>query len=224
MTELAANPAAPPHAGRIERLSLPVRIGLLAVSAMIFLLSVGVIMGVMLAALKHGALKTSDAFMLTGASLGAGLFGWACWTLGAHWRRPGRSAYERRYSKMMVLLFTSGLPIGLLIGMAGDGQPGDALFSNGPLDSRLAAVAAIGLVVTLAATLVIYHRSIDDHEQQAYLWANSLAFYFLALALPAAWLLARGGLIPPIGIGSAMHILLAAFVINFTVWAWLKFR
>jgi hypothetical protein len=220
MTELAADASS----GTSSRLSLPVRIALLAISAMVFLLSVGVIFGVALAALKHGSLKSSDAMLVAGALLGAALFGWACWTLSAHWRRPGQSAYEKRYSKMMVLLFASGLPIGLLIGMADDGQPGDALFSNGPLDPRLAGFAALGLVVTLAGTLVVYHRSIDDHEQQAYLWANSLAFYFLALVLPAAWLLARGGQIDPIGIGSVMLILLAAFAINFAVWAWLKFR
>jgi hypothetical protein len=220
MTELAANASS----GTSTRLSLPVRIALLVVASIALLFSVGVVIGIAAASVEDGGLKARGAALLAGALLGAGLLGWACWTLSAHWRRPGRSAYERRYSKMMVLLFASGLPIGLLIGIAGDGQPGDALFSNGPLDPRLAAFAAAGLVVTLAATLVIYHRSIDDHEQQAYLWANSLAFYFLALILPAAWLLARGGLIGPVGIGSVMLILLAAFVINFTVWAWLKFR
>ena len=40
----------------------------------------------------------------------------------------------------------------------------------------------------------------------------------------AGWLLARGGLIGAIGIGSVMLILLAAFCINFAVWAWLKYR
>ena len=110
------------------------------------------------------------------------------------------------------------------IGVAGDGQPGSSLFSNGPLDPSLALIAAIAEVVVLAGTLFIYHRSIDDHEQQAYLWANSLAFYFLALTLPAVWLLERGGLVGPIGIGSVMLITLSAFVINFAVWAWLKYR
>nr|WP_314443385.1 hypothetical protein [uncultured Sphingomonas sp.] len=221
MTELA-----PSSIGETtsSRLSLPVRIALLIVAATAFLFSLGLIIGIAVATFEQGTLRPRGAMLLAAALAGTVLFGWACWSLSAHLRRPGRSAYEKRYNKMLLLLFSSGLPIGVLIGMAGDGRPDDSLFSNGPLDPTLAAIAAFALVVTLAGTLVIYHRSIDDHEQQAYLWANSLAFYFLALALPAAWLLARGGLIGPIGIGAAMLILLAAFVINFSVWAWLKFR
>jgi hypothetical protein len=203
---------------------LPVRNGLLIGAALALLFCVGVTVGITVSALEDGVLKPRGVVALGIAVLAAALFGWACWSLSAHWRRPGRSDYERRYSNMMWILFASGLPVGLLIGIAGDGQPQDSLFSNGPLDPTVAGLAAMASVVVLAGTLVLYHRTIDDHEQQAYLWANSLAFYFLALALPAAWLLARGGLIPPIGIGSAMLILLAAFVINFSVWAWLKFR
>lgn len=205
-------------------LALPLRVVLLVLAATAFLFSVGLVIGIAVATVEQGALKNKGALLLAAALLAIGLFGWACWRLLAHWRRPGRSAYEKRYSKMMLLLFSSGLPIGLLIGLAGDGQPGASLFSNGPLDPTLASIAAAGLVVTLAGTLVLYHRSIDDHEQQAYLWANSIAFYFLALALPAVWLLARGGVIAPIGIGTVMLILLGAFLVNFSVWAWLKYR
>lgn len=215
---------APASSAPLTRLSMPVRIALLILAIIGLMFSIGVVIGIALAFAERGELQPRGAALLSAAVLGGALLGWACWRLAAHWRRPGRSAYERRYSKMMLLLFSAGLPIGLLIGIAGDGEPGNSLFSNGPLDPTLAAIAAFAMVITLAGTLVVYHRSIDDHEQQAYLWANSLAFYFLALAMPAAWLLARGGLIGPIGIGTAMLILLAAFCINFTVWAWLKFR
>ncbi|NJC05635.1 hypothetical protein GGQ97_001428 [Sphingomonas kaistensis] len=221
MTELAA---ATVTADTPSRLSLPVRLVLLVLAAIALVFSVGLIAGIVVASFEQSLLKPRGAALLAGAVIAATALGWSCWKLSAHWRRSGRSAYEKRYSKMMWVLFAAGMPIGVLIGFAGDGQPGTSLFSNGPLDPRLAAVAAVGLVVTLAGTLVLYHRSIDDHEQQAYLWANSLAFYFLALALPAAWLLARGGLIGAIGIGSVMLILLAAFCINFAVWAWLKYR
>ena len=222
MTDLAQS--AGPIDGARTRLTLPVRIALLILCAAALLFSIGAAIGVGVALAEKGTVQPTGIAVLGAAVIGALLLAWASWRLSAHWRRPGRSDYERRYSKMMLLMFSAALPVGLLIGMAGDGQPGDSLLSNGPLDPTLATLAAIGLVVTLGATLLLYHRSIDDHEQQAYLWANSLAFYFLALALPAVWLLARGGVIGPIGIGTAMLMLLAAFVINFTVWAWLKFR
>ena len=221
MTDLAASRSVDPAS---SRLSLPVRITLLILCAAALLFSVGVAIGILVASFEDGALDSRGGAFLAGALIVALLFGWAVWQLTAYWRRPGRSAYEQRYSKMIFLLFAAGIVLGVLIGIAGGGRTGDTLFSNGPLDPTLAAVAALAVVVTLAGTLVFYHRSIDDHEQQAYLWANSLAFYFLALALPAAWLLARGGLIAPIGIGTVMLILLVAFVINFVTWAWLKYR
>lgn len=223
MTDLS--PSTPAVAGGwAGRLSWPVRIVLLALTTLALVFCVGVLIGILVAIVEHGYVKPRALAFLIGGSAAAALFAWLAWHLSAHWRRPGRSAYEQRYTKMIMILVASGLPLGLLLGMAGDAQPHDTVFSNGPLDPLLAGIAAATLVIVLAGTLILYHRSIDDHEQQAYLWANSLAFYFLALALPAAWLLARGGLIAPIGIGSAMLILLAAFVINFTVWAWLKFR
>jgi len=219
MTDLARAATA-----SLSRLSMPARIALLILATIAFMFSIGVVIGIAVAAAERGELRPRGAGLLAAALAGAALFGWACWSLGAHWRQPGRSPYEKRYSKMMLVLFSAGLPIGLLIGLAGHGQRDNSLFSNGPLDPTLAAIAAVGSVLILAATLVLYHRSIDDHEQQAYLWANSLAFYFLALVMPAAWLLARGDLIGPLGFGTAMLILLAAFCINFTVWAWLKYR
>lgn len=207
-----------------SRLSLPVRMILLIIAATALLFCAGMVVGIVIALIEDGVLSARGAALLAASVGGIALFAWASWKLSAYWRRPGRSAYEKRYTRMLLILFASGLPLGILIGMAGDGQPGTSLFSNGPLDPRLAAMAAIAEVLILGATLVIYHRSIDDHEQQAYLWANSIAFYFLALTLPAVWLLARGGLLPGLGFGSAMLILLGAFAINFAVWAWLKYR
>ena len=221
MADLSASPATQNWA---NRLSAPVRIALLAVSGIALIFCVGVVMGISATALERGALKPLAILVLGVAIAAVAFFGWLCWPLSAYWRRPGRSSYERRYARTMLILGCAGLPVGVLLGAAGNKTPHETLFSNAPLDPLLAGLAAITLVIVLGASLVLYHRSIDDHEQQAYLWANSLAFYFLALALPAAWLLARGGLIAPIGIGTAMLILLAAFCINFTVWAWLKYR
>lgn len=222
MTDLASTSPAP-GATWIDRLSVPVRVVLLFLAILAFFFAVGLSIGVAAGTIEQGALSARGAAALLGGVLGTAVFGWFAWRLIAYWRRPGRSSYERRYNRMMAVLVASGLPLGLLLGFASDGQP-QTILSNSPLDPVLAGLAAFLSVVVLASTLVLYHRTIDDHEQQAYLWANSLAFYFLVLALPAAWLLARGGLIGPIGIGSVMLILLAACAVNLTVWAWLKYR
>lgn len=202
----------------------PVGFALLALSAIALLLSAGMVAGIAVNIVEDRRLPPLGAALLGGSLAGLLLFGWAVWRQSAYWRRPGQSAYERRYTRMMLVLLGSGLPVGLLLGFAGNSRPDETLFSNAPLSPLLAALAAGTLVVVLAGTLVFYHRTIDDHEERAYLWANSLAFYFLALALPAAWLLSRGGLIAPVGIGGAMLLLLAALGINAAAWAWLKYR
>ncbi len=225
MTDLAAaSRSAPVTSNWADRLSWPVRIALLVVTTLGLVFCVGVAIGLTIAVIERGTIKPLALGAMVAALVLALAFGWLGWKLSAHWRRADRSAYERRYTKMITLLVFAGMPIGVLLGAASNAKPHEALFSNAPLDPLLAGIAAVTLVIALGGGLVAYHRSIDDHEQQAYLWANSLAFYFLALALPFAWLLARGGLIAPIGIGTAMLLLLAAFCINFTVWAWLKFR
>jgi hypothetical protein len=216
--------ASPPSIGRsgwADRLPLPARLALLVIVSLLCVFSIGVIAGAAKAVLEHGVLKPRSFGVLALALGGVALTGWASWKLSAHWRRPEQSRYERRYVRAMLVLALIGLPLGMMLRFFA--SPND-LLSNAPLAPSVAVLASALLVLLLGLSLVIYHRAIDDFEQQAYLWANSLAFYFIMLALPAAWLLARGGLIPPVGIGSALLILAAALVINASVWAWLKFR
>lgn len=216
MTEIS------PRDGWAERLSPGVRLALLALAVMACVFAIGMVAGYSRALFQHGGDLAPRAIgVLALAILGTGLFGWLSWRLGAHWRQPERGAYERRYARMMLLLLLLGLPLGMLMRLVASPS---ALFTNAPLAPAVSALAALLLVVTLGATLILYHRTIDDFEQRAYLWANSLSFYFLALALPSAWLLARGGWIDPVGIGSALVILLASVGINALVWFWLKFR
>lgn len=222
MTKVSAPITADTREAAHLPLVLRIAFALFALLGVVF--CAGLMVGIIVSAIEQGAIRPRAIALLLGAVVGLGLFGFAGWWLSAHWRQPARSAYDRRYKRMMVFLLVSGLPLGILLGLAGEGGTQATLLSNDPLNPGLAGLAAAVLVVVLCATLTLYHRTIDDHEQQAYLWANSIAFYFLAIALPVAWLLARGRLIPPIGIGSAMLILLAAALINFTVWAWLKYR
>jgi preprotein translocase subunit SecY len=210
-----------PSTGWADRIPFAARLALLIAAVLACVFAIGVVAGVSKAVIEHGVLKPRSLAVLALAIGGAALSLWIGWQLSAYWRRPGQSRYERRYTRMIAMLVLLGLPIGMLLRLT---TPTADFFSNAPLAPAVAAASALLLVVLLATTLVLYHRAIDDHEQQAYLWANSLAFYFLVLALPSAWLLARGGWIDPLGIGSALIILVAAMVINAVVWSWLKFR
>lgn len=222
MTERASAPArndlnGPSKVGRIIALIITLALTVLAF---------GGIVGFTKAWIDRGTMP-SPRGLLTYATfyVAAMLFGWLSWRLLVHLRQPGGSRYERRYTRMWVTLLALGFVAGILLGMA-NGSSGEvsSLLANGPVDPLLAVATAATLSLVLIFSLVLYHRTIDDHEQQAYLWANSISFYFVLIATPVAWLLARGGIIPPIGIGTAMLILLAATVINFIVWMRLKYR
>jgi hypothetical protein len=105
-----------------------------------------------------------------------------------------------------------------------DGASAGDLFSAGPIEGWLAVVAVLVLLLVFIVTMFLYHRTIDAHEEHAYLWASTGGFYFLAAALPTAWLLERGGLVGLFGLGAAMILLLASCMVQTLLWAWLKFR
>ena len=98
---------------------------------------------------------------------------------------------------------------------------GLALLSNSPLPANFAIGASIIWIVGMAISLILYHRSVDDHEERAYLWAGTAAWYALTLAAPTWWVLARAGLAPP---ANAMLLFLGALAVNAIVWLWLKYR
>lgn len=163
------------------------------------------------------------AFIASFAMLGTLL-----WQLVRSWKKSGMSAYDRRYFRMWAIVLALGAPIGVGFAMMEDfADPaswGDQVISNGPIAPGLAIGFAAFAIILFAVATVLYHRTIDDHEERAYLWASTLSFYFIAAALPVAWLLARGGLIEPIGAATAFIILFLSILIQTLAWMWFKFR
>lgn len=210
--------------GWFVRMPSAARVILIGLASLAFVFAVGIMVGVAVRTIETSEIRprASIAFLVALAILGAS--GLAVWRMTAFWRRPGRSAYEQRYTRMLLTLIGLGFPIGLLLGTA-NGRGGVAsLLGNGPIAPGLAITIAAVLAVTLTISFVIYHRTIDELERQAYLWANSLSYYFLVIALPVLWLLVRGSLIAPVGVGAAMLVLLVAILINTAAWLWLKYR
>jgi hypothetical protein len=204
------------------------RLAGLVASGVLALFALSAIFGFLVAHAEAGggSLKPAGFGFLAIASVLAVLLGGAAWRLSAPWRGPGRSAYDRRYTRTWVILLALGLPVGIMLGIltdAGSDSPGD-LFGTGPIEPMAAVIATAILLVVLVVTAILYHRAIDDHEEQAYLWSTTGAFYALAAMLPTAWLLERGGLVGPLGLGTAMLLLLAATLIQCLIWFWLKFR
>lgn len=160
---------------------------------------------------------------LVAAPLGA-LSVYAAWRLAA----PPKSAsgYEKRYWRTWLIVTALGVPVGMVLAMTTlDGDAGNFNpFASTPIDRPVAILLAILVTGTLAAAVGLYHRTIDDHEERAYLWGSQIAYYFLILAFPAWWLLERGGIVGPITTTVAFVAILISFLVQGAIWAWLKFR
>lgn len=216
-------PIAPlPADSWVERLPAVVRLLLLGLAFLLTIFAMGVVIGVASRAIELGEVRQRGLLALAVAVPAGAAFAWLTWRLTSHWRRPGLSGYEQRHTRMLLTIVALGLPLGLLLGLASG--PDISAVATGPIAPWMAILTAAVLAISMSVSLFLYHRTIDDHEQQAYFRANSLAFYFLVIAIPAAWLLSRGGLIPPLGAGPVMLILFASMLINFAAWAVLKFR
>ena len=140
----------------------------------------------------------------------------------------GMNRFDTRYWKMWVAIALLGVPIG--IGMVAldiidtPGQDMSRLFGTGEIGPMAAAIATAIFSILLIAAVWLYHRAIDDHEERAYLWGSQIAYYFVTLAIPAWWLLSRGGIVAPLDFTAAFSIVLISFVLQAGVWAWFKFR
>ena len=113
-----------------------------------------------------------------------------------------RPFLEKRWSKRkqlytvsliaLRLAWASVSVIALRIGV-GDGDPQAILFGDrGSFDPKYRGLF-VGAVGTggMGLSIFIYHRNVDDHEKQAYLWGGLAGFYAIVFPAPAWWLLAR---------------------------------
>jgi hypothetical protein len=212
--------------GWADRLSQPKRQVALTFSGIFLIASVGALVGFGRAFLDNPRPdKPAVWIMLAIILLLIAALSRSTWLLARSWHSPSQSRYERRYRRMWLILIALGVPFGFLLGMTVDSGPAAAeIVSNNPISPIAAIACAAGILIVTVVSMLLYHRVVDDHEERALLWANSGAYYALSVALPAAWLLARGGIIPPVGIGTAVLLLLGSFLVQTIVWLWLKYR
>ena len=109
------------------------------------------------------------------------------------------------------LLFSAGSGPGFLKKL----MLGSATLSPG-MGVALAALIAIGLPLII----FMWHRSMDEQEEHAVLWANTIALYFGIALWLSWWMLATTKLVPPL---DPMSVILASCVVNVSYWLWKKF-
>ena len=217
------------NAGWAERLGSTARILLLVVTAIFGVFAVGMVGGFSAAVIEDGQLPTKPVAWLIFAAMVAlvAVIGWILATLVRSFRPQTMSGFDRRYWKMWGVIVLLGMPVGVALAAFGLDDPGDGfsmMLSNSPIAPLTAILVSLAVAILLTASLVIYFRTIDDHEERAYLWGTNIAFHFLALAFPLYWLLARGGLVPQITIAIALLIVLLSCIVQSIVWALFKFR
>ncbi len=213
LDSLAQRPAA-------QRIVLAILLGTLGM----FLF--GLAVGVVAAAISKGHLPSR--LWVLGLPVVAAPLGVLCMFVAWRLAAPPKSAsgYEKRYWRTWLIVVALGVPVGMVLAMTTltPGVNNFNPFASTPIAKPIAVLLAILVTGTFAASVALYHRAIDDHEERAYLWGSQVAYYFLILALPAWWLLERGGIVPAITTGVAFLAILVSFLVQGAVWAWLKFR
>lgn len=153
--------------------------------------------------------------------------GFAALGFGGYFRRyaPSWRSWSPRKRRYWLALGFCGIIGGIIGGLLVSDQSGSGaaidMMSNGPLSPGFAISAAVIWVAGLAIGMVVYHRSIDDHEERAWLWACVAGWYAFVFPAPAWWMLHRAGLTSPVDVVVLFSL---SLIVNAVVWLWLKFR
>lgn len=100
-------------------------------------------------------------------------------------------------------------------------QGADGLLSNSAMTPTIAIGLSLLWIVGLIVALFLYHRTIDDHERQAYHLGALAGFYAFVMPCPVWWVLWRADLAPPV---DAMQLFALSLIVNGIVYFWFKFR
>jgi hypothetical protein len=200
-------------------------VALSALLALILLFSLGAIAGAGVAWFEPG----SDSDPLTaGIVVGVAVAAAALSLWGLLRLKPWAGADEPispKTRKARNLLYASaalGAVIGAVLALGTiDMDDPFGLFSNRPL-SRTVVIPI--LAVWLLVVPVIswqWHRSVDEHEAEAYKFGGIAALYLYAFVTPAWWLAWRAGMLPA---PEAMAIYLAVIAVMTAGWFWRRHR
>jgi hypothetical protein len=96
----------------------------------------------------------------------------------------------------------------------------DLLSGAATLDFTIGLVIAAIIAIGIPTTFYKWHKSIDEQEEKAVLWANTISLYFGLVLWLAWWVLAATKRVPPVDL---MTVALVTAVVSLAYWAWKKF-
>lgn len=115
--------------------------------------------------------------------------------------------------------------LGLALGIAsawgsGGSSIEDIVKGTGHVDPMMGLMAAVLTGPSFLLIMYRWHKSLDEQEERAILWGNTLGLYF-GLALWAAWtLLAAAALVSPVDV---TIVLALSAGLSLAYWVWKKF-
>ena len=102
----------------------------------------------------------------------------------------------RRYGWSMIALIGFAVVTSLFFIRLGNGRMATELFSNGPLPTPAALIAAALWLVGLPLVAALTRRNMDEVERGLLVTGESTGFRFFSIAAPVWWLGYRGGVLP----------------------------
>ena len=133
----------------------------------------------------------------------------------------GWSRRKRLYTASIAGSVLLGLLTAILLRSGQSDVTADPFFSNSALSPQIEILLALLWGAGISIAVFIYQRTIDDHEERAYLWAGLAGYYAFVIPAPMWWVLARADLAPPV---DAMLLFGLTIITNALVYLWLKFR
>ena len=127
------------------------------------------------------------------------------------------SPRKRLYWISLVLAGALGLVSAILLQSHGNAD----LMSNSALTPALAIGLSVLWVFGLLVALIIYQRSVDDHERMAHYIGGLAGFYAFVFPCPVWWVLWRADVAPPVEV---MPLFALSLTANALVYLWFKFR
>lgn len=133
-------------------------------------------------------------------------------------------ARQKAYINWLIIVPSIiGFAIGVLLTSSGGGKRGfiDALAEGtATLDLTTGLIVSSIIAIGIPFTFYKWHTSIDEQEEHAVLWGNTLMLYFGTTLWLAWWVLAATKLVPPVNLEI---VLLASAFLSIAYWAWKKF-
>lgn len=122
--------------------------------------------------------------------------------------------------QMLVASGAIGGVLGLMFAMGGLDDPAFPI-SDAPVSPVLALITLAIIGIAIPAVTLVWHRSVDEHEEQVYRFSALIALYTYFWVSLMWWMAARGGLMPP---ADGKIVFGIVWIVWGLSWVWGKYR